>query len=132
MKRRTLTQLGETELEVLQHVWAFGEASVAEVHEKILETRKVAYTTIMTVMRKLAEKGYLTFKKEGMSYRYAPAQSQEHVQQHLLDDFLNTVFQGSPARLVQTLVAGQQLTEAQQSELRKLIDGLEDDDADNA
>ena len=54
MRRRSLSRLGETEMEVLHHVWALGEASVADVHASILKTRPVAYTTVMTVMKKLA------------------------------------------------------------------------------
>ena len=57
MKKKALTPLGETEMEVLQHVWQLRQATVAQVHERILISRKVAYTTIMTVMKKLSDKG---------------------------------------------------------------------------
>lgn len=66
--RKALTPLGETEMEVLHHVWELQNASVAEVHDRIRETRKVAYTTIMTVMKNLSNKGYLAFSKEGLTY----------------------------------------------------------------
>ena len=59
MRRRTMSRLGETEMEVLRHVWALGEASVADVHSTILKDRAIAYTTVMTVMRKLTRKGFL-------------------------------------------------------------------------
>ena len=65
MKRKSLTPLGETEMEVLHHVWDLGRATVADVQARILRERKVAYTTVMTVMKKLADKGYLQFEMDG-------------------------------------------------------------------
>ena len=135
MKRKSLTQLGETEMEVLHHVWDLGEATVADVRERILEDRDVAYTTIMTVLKKLAEKGYLTYHKEGRSYVYAPAQPPDEVQHNLLQRLMEKVFHGSPSALVQTLVKREDLTDAERQEIKQIIDALEaseendDDDA---
>ena len=86
LKRRSLSRLGETEMEVLHQVWAIGEASVADVHERMLGYRSVAYTTVMTVMKKLADKGYLQFAKDGATYVYSAARSPEEVQRSLVDD----------------------------------------------
>jgi predicted transcriptional regulator len=135
MQRKSLTHLGETEMEVLHHVWDLGEATVADVRERILEDREVAYTTIMTVLKKLAEKGYLTYHKEGRSYVYAPAQQPDEVQHSLLQRLMEKVFHGSPSALVQTLVQREDLSDAERREIKNLIDALEaseendDDDA---
>ena len=107
MKRNSLTPLGETEMEVLQHVWSLGEATVAQVHDRILAHRKVAYTTVMTVMKKLVEKDFLRFRAEGNTYIYAPNRSQEDVQQELLDGLLEKAFGGSRVSLLQSLVRGE-------------------------
>src|SRR6056297_1638421 len=135
MKRKSLTHLGETEMEVLHHVWDLGEATVADVRERILEDRDVAYTTVMTVLKKLAEKGYLTYHKEGRSYVYAPAQSPDEVQHSLLRRLMDKVFKGSPSALVQTLVRREDLSDAERREIMDIIDALEasednDDDTD--
>ena len=128
-KKKNLSPLGETEMEVLQHIWALKNAMVAQVHARVLETRKVAYTTIMTVMKKLADKGYLTFQKDGATYVYAPARSQEDVQQSLISSLVDKAFQGSPAALIQTLVKKEALSDAERQDILKLIEDLNDHDA---
>ena len=127
MKRKSLTHLGETEMEILHHVWDLGEATVADVRERILEDRDVAYTTIMTVMKKLAEKGYLDYHKEGRSYVYQPAQEPNEVQHSLLRRLMDKVFEGSPSALVQTLVKREDLSNDERAEIRALIDALDED-----
>lgn len=130
MRKKSLTQLGETEMEVLHHVWNLGEATVADVRERILAEREVAYTTIMTVMKKLADKGYLDYHKEGRSYVYAPAQAPDTVQHNLLRRVMDRVFEGSAMALVQTLVRHEDLSDEERDEIRKMIDAMEDDDHD--
>ncbi|PSQ80625.1 MAG: BlaI family transcriptional regulator [Bacteroidetes bacterium QS_1_63_11] len=130
MQRKSLTHLGETEMEVLHHVWDLGEATVADVRERILEDREVAYTTIMTVLKKLAEKGYLDYHKEGRSYVYQPAQTPNEVQHSLLRRLMDKVFEGSPSALVQTLVQREDLSDDERAEIRALIDTLDERDAD--
>ena len=63
--RNPLTPLGGTEMEVLRHVWDLGTATVRDVHDRIRDERRIAYTTVMTVMKNLAEKGYLSFERDG-------------------------------------------------------------------
>lgn len=128
MKRKSLTPLGETEMEILHHVWDLGLATVADVRARILETREVAYTTVMTVMKNLADKGYLQFEKEGVTYVYSAARPPEEVRHSLVDDLVRKVFDGSPLALVQTLVRAENLTEAERQDLKRLIDAMEDDD----
>jgi predicted transcriptional regulator len=127
MKKRSLTPLGETEMEVLQHVWELNSASVADVRERILEERDVAYTTIMTVMKNLTEKGYLKYRKDGVTYIYSPAQEPESVRFNLIKDMVKKVFKGSPMQLVQTLVQGEDLSEEEKREIRSMIDQMEDE-----
>jgi predicted transcriptional regulator len=129
-KRKSLSVLGETELEVLQHVWTLGKATVAEVQARVVQTRPVAYTTVMTVMKNLADKGYLHFEKDGATYVYSAARSPESVRHGLLSTLLEQAFQGSPAALVQTLVQHEPLTETEKAEIRHLIDQLGNDHAD--
>lgn len=133
MQRKSLTHLGETEMEVLHHVWDLGEATVADVRERILDDRDVAYTTVMTVLKKLAEKGYLTYHKDGRSYVYTPAQQPDEVQHSLLQRLMEKVFHGSPPALVQTLVQRENLSDAERHEIKNIIDALEasEDDSDD-
>jgi predicted transcriptional regulator len=124
-RRRSLTPFGETEMEVLHHVWDLGEATVADVHSRILAERSVAYTTVMTVMRKLADKGFLTFTRDGPSYVYSAARPPEEVRQDLLRDVVEKVFKGSPSALVQSLVEDEHVSETERNELVRLIEELD-------
>lgn len=124
--KKSLTPLGETEMEVLHHVWELGEASVSEVRERILERRKVAYTTIMTVMKNLADKGYLKYRKEGISYIYSPLKKPEEVRYNLIDRLVDNVFHGSAKDLVQALIKNENLSKKERNEIKKMIENLED------
>ncbi|MEM6288400.1 MAG: BlaI/MecI/CopY family transcriptional regulator [Bacteroidota bacterium] len=125
MRRRTLNPLGETEMEVLQHVWTLGTATVGDVHARILETREVAYTTVMTVMKKLASKGYLAYERAGNAYVYSAAKPPDEVRATILRGLLDKVFEGSRAALVQTLVRQEPLTEAEAQRLREIVDSIQ-------
>ncbi len=119
--RKALTPMGETEMEILQLVWGRGESTVADIQEEIMKKRKVAYTTVMTIMKNLADKGYLTFRKEGLTYIYSPKKPEEDVKSSLLEAILNKVFKGSPTELVQTLVKREKLSDAERDEIIELI-----------
>ncbi|MDQ7039740.1 MAG: BlaI/MecI/CopY family transcriptional regulator [Rhodothermus sp.] len=123
--RRALVPFGETEMEILQVVWELGEASVADVHARLGGGR--AYTTVMTVMRNLAEKGYLTFRRQGRMYVYRPAVPPEEFKANLLQRLVDRVF-GSPLELVQTLVRQESLGPDELAELQRLIEKLDRSD----
>lgn len=125
--RKSLTPLGETEMEVLHHVWELGEATVADVQKRILTKRKVAYTTVMTVMKNLNDKGYLKFRKQGVTYIYTAAIKPENVRLNLVDQLVKKVFKGSASALVQTLVKAENLEDADIKELKDLISKMEDE-----
>lgn len=124
--KKSLTPLGETEMEVLHHVWELGEATVKDVQERILESRDVAYTTIMTVMKNLADKEYLQYRREGVTYVYSPAQEPESVRFSLVRDLVTKVFKGSSMELVQTLVQGEELSGEEREAIKRLIDNMDD------
>ncbi|MCC5940227.1 MAG: BlaI/MecI/CopY family transcriptional regulator [Balneolaceae bacterium] len=124
--RKPLSPLGETEMEILNHVWELGEASVADVRKRMLEYRDVAYTTVMTILKNLADKDYLKYREEGRSYIYYAAVKPEDVRFSLIDRLVDKVFKGSPKDLVQTLVQSENLSEADLREIKSLIDKLED------
>ena len=127
--RNPLSPLGGTEMEVLQHVWSLGQATARDVHERIRAERPIAYTTVMTVIKKLADKGYLSFEQEGTAYVYTAARPPDEVRGRLLTGFLNKVFGGSPLTLVQTLAQQEELSDDERAALERLIADMEDDDA---
>ena len=125
--RNPLTPLGGTEMEVLRDVWALGRATARQVHDRVLTRRRVAYTTVMTVLKNLADKGYLRYEPEGTAYVYSAARPAEEVQASLLSGILDKVFGGSASSLVQALARHEALSPAERDEIRQLIDTLQDD-----
>src|SRR5271154_767831 len=96
-KSPTLT---EQELEIMKIVWARQTATVRDVYEALLERRKVAYTTVMTMMKILEQKGYLNRKQVDRAYVYRPAQPKNQVIGKMVRDFVNRVFNGSAEPLL--------------------------------
>jgi len=125
VRKKSLSPLGETEMEILHHVWSLQRATVTEVKERIEQERPVAYTTVMTVLRNLADKGYLSFEKDGAQYVYSAQREPSEVKMSLLQDLLTKVFRGSPTALVQTLVANENLSDEERHHIRRLIEDME-------
>ena len=125
--RNPLFPLGGTEMEVLREVWSLDRATARDVHDRVSARRRVAYTTVMTVMKNLAEKGYLRYEPEGTAYVYRAARAPEEVRASVLSGVLDKVFGGSTASLVQALVEREALAPEERAEIRRLIDGLDPD-----
>lgn len=117
--------LGDTEMEILNVVWELKSATVAQVHDRILAARPVAYTTIMTVMQNLVKKGFLIVDKSDISYVYKAAIDPIVVRKNLLSHLMNKVFRGSPMALVQTLAETESLSEEERAMLQDLITKLD-------
>jgi predicted transcriptional regulator len=90
--RSGLTQImGDLEAEIMECVWDLGSASVKDVHECLLERREIAYTTVMTVMSRLAAKGLLVSRTVGRAYVYEPAAGREEFCAGVARDFMSGV-----------------------------------------
>jgi predicted transcriptional regulator len=82
--------LGDLEREVMTQLWDAGEPlTVRQVHEAINRTRDLAYTTVMTVLDRLAKKGVVSQEKADRAYRYRPAQTREELTAGLMLDALS-------------------------------------------
>lgn len=124
MPRHARPTLGETEMEFLQHVWDLGHATVGDVHQRVLATRTVAYTTVMTVLKRLAKKGFLECDTDGTAYVYHAARNPEDVRADLVRGLLDKAFGGSRRALVQTLVRAEPMTEAEAAELARIVEDV--------
>ena len=83
--------LGSLERDVMRILWKRGESSVRDVAEELQISRKIAYTTVMTVMQRLAEKGVLARHLSGAAYLYRPAADKSHFFQTIFRDFLSSL-----------------------------------------
>jgi len=117
-KAKTLT---EQELEIMKIVWERETATVRDVYETLLERRKIAYTTVMTMMNILEEKGYLKKRADDKAYVYRPAQPRAKVIRAMVEDFVNRVFNGSAQPLLVELVRDRRLSEKDLEEITRQI-----------
>src|SRR5438045_7413603 len=96
--------LTDQELEIMNIVWVRGTATVRDVYEELLTRRKIAYTTVMTMMGILEQKGHLKKSADERAYVYSPAQPQREVVGNMVHDFVKRVFNGSAKPLLVHLV----------------------------
>jgi len=117
-KSRTLT---EQELEIMKVVWDLQTATVRDVYEVLLRRRKIAYTTVMTMMNILGEKGYLKKRAEDKAHVYRPAQAKARVIRAMVQEFVARVFNGSAQPLLVQLVKDRQLSGKDLAEISRQI-----------
>src|SRR3990172_7693619 len=83
--------LGPLEQGVMDCVWAEENVSVRDVHICLKKRRKIAYTTVMTIMTRLTEKGFLTRKMEGKAYIYSPKKTKEQTAKGVVKKIVNSL-----------------------------------------
>jgi predicted transcriptional regulator len=118
--RRRSTTLTEQELEIMKIVWERESATVRDVYEALLERRKVAYTTVMTMMKILETKKYLKRTQLDRAYVYRPAQPKRQVVGAMVRDFINRVFNGATEPLLVHLVEEHDLSPEELEEIARL------------
>ncbi len=118
-------QLTDAELEIMQVVWELGNGTVRQVHEHLNQRRSLAYTTVMTMMGILEDKGHLTRTKQGRAYLYQPVRPKSQVIAGMVDDFVGKVFEGSARPLVLSLVKDRKLSKKDIEEIARLIEETE-------
>jgi BlaI family penicillinase repressor len=119
--RRPSPTLTPQELEIMKIVWQKREAKVRDVYERLLERRKVAYTTVMTMMKILEAKGHLKKRREEKAYVYCPTRPEGVVLRSMVREFINRVFNGSAQPMLVHLLKDRRLTEEEIEELARLI-----------
>ncbi|MEJ2110439.1 MAG: BlaI/MecI/CopY family transcriptional regulator [Acidobacteriota bacterium] len=91
------------ELEVMKIVWEMGAASVKNVHVILSKRKKVAYTTILTIMGILETKGVLTHTKSGRAFIYRPLLLKKQAMRNQLVDVVERFFDGNPQKLIESI-----------------------------
>ncbi len=110
------TVLGERELDVMAALWEMGSGTVEEVRKRLMPD-KLAYTTVLTILRNLEVKGFVSHEEEGRAHRYAPRVAQRVAQKSALARIVRKFFDGSPEALLARLVDDHDLDAA---ELRRM------------
>ena len=113
--------LTEHELAIMQIVWQRPAVTVRDVYEELLKRRKIAYTTVMTMMGILEAKGYLKRNRDAKAYVYRPTKGKSKVLGSMVSDFVNRVFDGSAKPLLVHLVENEHLSQEELDEIAGLL-----------
>lgn len=124
MARNRVT-IGREEMQVLRYVADRQPVSVREVADHVAATSGKARTTVLTVMDRLREKGYLVRRRKGGVYLYSPKRSQAEVLRHLVADFVREALGGSVSPFVAYLAEEAELNDGEVRELARLVADLE-------
>ncbi len=116
------TRLGELETHVMDLLWERDEASVQEVRRALAPDRELAYTTVLTVLSRLYDKGLVERRKEGRAYIYSAATPRDEVSAPILERLVKRLFGGSRSRAVaQLLQGGEEIPDEELERLEGLI-----------
>ena len=118
---------GTAELEVLKVLWESGPATVREVMNRLHALgRKVAYTTVLTFLTRLEQKGFVRANKSGVAYIYRPLVSREKIFRSRVRTVLNQFFDGAAGPLVLQLMREERFTADEIAQLQEMLDELDD------
>lgn len=116
------------ELKILKVLWQSGSASVRDVHNVLAEQQDVFYTTTLKTMQVMVTKGLLNRDTSQRSHIYSPAVKRSNIEKNMVDSLLNSVFNGSTARLIVSAIGNSKPSPEELAEIKSLIDKLEEDD----
>lgn len=111
--------LGDRELDVMGVLWDLGSGTVAEVRDKL--PADLAYTTVLTILRNLEAKEFVTHTTEGKAHRYVPRVARRTARRSALARVMEKLFHGSPDQLIAQLVEDEQLSASDLKRLRALL-----------
>jgi BlaI family penicillinase repressor len=114
-----------SELGILNVLWARGPLTVKSVHEALLATKDVGYTTTLKIMQNMHDKGFVSRKPQGRSHIYEAAYEQEETRGRLLDRFVDSTFSGSASSLVMQLLGNKKTSKKELDEIKRIIDEMD-------
>jgi len=119
-------ELGSAELDVLKALWDLGPATVRQVMARLHDRgRRVAYTTVLTFLTRLEQKGHVRSDKSGLAYVYRAKLSRQRVSRSRLRSLIQQLYDGAAGPLVMQLVQDERLTPEEIDALQRLIERLD-------
>jgi len=128
MARKKSAILTDAEHRIMEIVWQKGAATVADVAEALEGKDGTAYTTILTMMRILRDKGYLGWRKSGRAHLYTPKVDRATAARKAVRQLLTKFFAGSPGELVLSFLREEEISPDELDELKRKIRDLEGDE----
>lgn len=118
--------LSKGEMEIARVLWDVGPAAVRAVHEAACEQREIDFSTVQTYLRRLETKGYATSTLQGRIRIYAAKEKPQAVIRDTVNDLVTRLFGGNAMPLVRHLIEEQSIDADDISELKRLVDQLEE------
>ncbi len=122
MPPKKSTTLTEAELRLMKILWRRGESGVAELVAALPEDESIAYNSVLTTIRILEKKGYVTHRQVGRAYLYRPSVAEQEAGQSAVQHLLARFFGNSREQLVVSLLGDASLTREEVERLRSVID----------
>ena len=117
--------LTAVELELMNIVWSIGRVAVKDVAAALPESRRLAYTSVATMLKILEQKNFLRCEKDAHAHVFVPIISKETYEGACIEHMVTSVFDGEPVALVQRLLSVKELSRSElsaiESALRKLV-----------
>jgi predicted transcriptional regulator len=118
--------LTRQELQIMKIVWERGAASVKEVCDMISRRKATAYTTVLTLMGILEEKGALTHTRIGRAYIYKPVLTKQQATRNQIHDVLTRFFDGSPEKMIETVIENEIKGAEQLGSVKSLLESRQE------
>jgi predicted transcriptional regulator len=120
------TSLTPAQLEIMNLFWQHGELGVAQVRQMISTRRSIARNTVQTMLKRLADKGWLHARAQGNAFYFRAARPRKSTLKGMLGQFLDSAFGGSASGLVMALMESRRISPAEARRIRELIDGMQE------
>ncbi len=122
MARKESPVLTEAELRLMEILWEHGPSTVHEVVDRLPADTPLAYSTVLTTLRILEDKGYLAHEKDGRAHIYSATVPKEQARKSALRHLLSRFFENSAEQLVHNLLKSEKLSGAEIRRLKKMIE----------
>ena|SRR5437667_8134532 len=122
MARKKSSNLTDAELRLMEVLWEQGPATVSAVVDKLPKRVPLAYSTVLTTLRILENKGYLRHSKDGRAFVYQPIVGREQARENAITHLLRRFFKNSPELLMLNLIQGKKIDAKELNRLRKRIE----------
>lgn len=129
MARNKSATLTDAELRLMEIIWERGPSTVQEVVDALPAETPLAYSTVLTMLRILDQKQYLTHKKSGRAYVYHPLVKKEEAQRGALQHLMKRFFDDSPELLVLNLMESTEFNAVDIERLKSMIDAADEDES---
>lgn len=125
---KNLPQISEAEYKVMKIIWKYAPISTNDVTNKLLETTDWSPKTIQTMLKRLAQKGALTYEKEGRVFVYTPLVKEGEYLNNENSHFLERLYDGNLASMLTNFLKNEKLSDKEIEELRNLLNSKEGGD----